>query len=199
MAGTTLSRFSLRGSLGAAYNRTEVDRTVTLGPVRRRAHGEADGYGIFGRAMAGYPPAMLGVLTVSPEAGLSVDHARRDGLTEQGAGAFGLSLRSLEATSVRTLAGLRLATPPGPGDDPRLDLKAYWARELGDTGVVQQASLLGAGFTTRGAGVARDGVVVGASLSAQLAPSVELVGSCDGNLRRGAVTHRLSLAAMTRW
>ncbi|MEN5081598.1 S8 family serine peptidase [Bosea sp. TWI1241] len=197
--GTTFGRFTLRGSFGASYSRTEVDRTITLGPVRQRAHGEADGYGIFGTAMAGYRLATLAGLALSPEAGLSVNHIRRDGLTEQGAGAFGLSLRSLDATSVRTLAGIRLATPLGPGDGLRLDLKAYWAHELGDARVVQQASLLGAGFVTRGAKAGRDGAVVGASLAARLAPSVELIGSYDGDLRRGAMTHRFSLAATTRW
>ena len=197
--GTRIGAISLRGSLGGSYGRTELRRTVSLGPVQRLARGSSDGYGIFGSAFAGYDLAALGGMSVTPELGLSAAHLRQGGTVESQAGAFGLTLRGESQNSLRSLAGARLSTALGSEMPLRVDLKAYWSHEFADTVAVQRASLLGAAFVTRSAGVSRDGAVIGASLSGTVLQRVELTGSYDGDLRRGAMAHRFALEAKTRW
>lgn len=190
---------TLRGSIGANYGKTDVRRTIQLGNAQRIAHGEADSYGFFGNAIAGYRLASVAGLDLSPEAGISLLHSRQDGLTETQAGAFALTLRGQNQTSARSLAGARLSTPLAGDAKLRLDLKAYWSHEFADNVAVLQASLLGAGIVTRSPGAARDGAVIGASLSGFVTPQIEVSGSYDGDLRLGATTHRFSFQAMTRW
>lgn len=190
---------TLRGSIGANYGRTDVRRTIQLGNAQRIAHGEADSYGFFGNAIAGYRLASVAGLDLSPEAGISLLHSRQDGLTETQAGAFALTLRGQNQTSARSLAGARLSTPLAGEAKLRLDLKAYWSHEFADNVAVMQASLLGASVVTRSPGAARDGAVIGASLSGFVTPRIEVAGSYDGDLRPGAMTHRFSFQAMTRW
>ncbi|SFD54574.1 subtilase-type serine protease [Bosea sp. CRIB-10] len=190
---------TLRGSIGANYGKTDVRRTILLGNTQRVAQGEADSYGFFGNAVAGYRLASVAGLDLSPEAGISVLHSRQDGLTETQAGAFALNLRSQNQTSARSLAGARLSTPVAGDTKLRIDLKAYWSHEFADNVAVMQASLLGAGIVTRSPGAARDGAVIGASLSGFVTPQIEVAGSYDGDLRLGATTHRFSFQAMTRW
>jgi len=190
---------TLRGSIGASYGRTDIRRTVQLGNAQRTAHGEADSYGFFGNAVAGYRLATLAGLDLSPEAGISLHHSRQDGLTETQAGAFALTMRGQNQTSARSLAGARLSTSLAGDAKLRLDLKAYWSHEFADNVAVLQASLLGASVVTRSPGAARDGAVIGASLSGFVTPQIEVAGSYDGDLRLGATTHRFSFQAMTRW
>lgn len=190
---------TLRGSIGANYGRTDVRRTIQLGNTQRIAHGEADSYGFFGNAIAGYRLASVAGLDLSPEAGISLLHSWQDGLTETQAGAFALTLRGQNQTSARSLAGARLSTPLAGEAKLRLDLKAYWSHEFADNVAVMQASLLGASVVTRSPGAARDGAVIGASLSGFVTPRIEVAGSYDGDLRLGATTHRFSFQAMTRW
>lgn len=190
---------TLRGSIGASYGNTDVRRTIQLGTVQRVAHGKTDGYGVFGQMVAGYRVASLAGLDLAPEAGFSLDHIRQDGLTESQAGAFALTLRSANQTSVRSLLGARLSTPLASDGTLRFDLKAYWSHELADNVAVQHASLLGAGFVTRSAEASRDGAVIGASVSGFLTPRLEITGSYDGDIRTGAMSHRFALQAKTSW
>ncbi|MDX3807289.1 autotransporter outer membrane beta-barrel domain-containing protein [Bosea thiooxidans] len=196
---TDFGALTLRGSIGASYGKTDIRRTIQLGNAQRVAHGEADSYGFFGTAVAGYRLATLAGLDLSPEAGINLQHSRQDGLIETQAGAFALTLRGQNQTSARSLAGARLSTPLNGDAKLRLDLKAYWSHEFADNVAVLQASLLGASFVTRSPGAARDGAVIGASLSGFVTPQIELAGSYDGDLRLGATTHRFSFQAMTRW
>ncbi|MCP4564806.1 MAG: S8 family serine peptidase [Bosea sp.] len=190
---------TLRGALGASFGKTDVRRAVELGTVRHVARGQANGYGVFGHMLAGYRVASLAGLDLSPEAGFSLNHFRQDGLTEAQAGAFALTLRGESQASMRSLVGARLATPLTSNGRLRVDFKTYWSHEFGDNVAVQRASLLGASFTTRSPGAARDGALIGASLSGFVTPQVELTGSYDGDLRAGAINHRFALQAKARW
>lgn len=190
---------TLRGSIGASYGKTDVRRTIQLSNVQRLAHGEGEGYGVFGNVIAGYRVASLAGLDLSPEAGISLNYFQQDGLTETQAGAFALTLRGQSQTSARSLLGARLSTPLASDAKLRLDIKAYWSHELADNVAVLQTSLLGASFLTRSPEAARDGAVIGASLSGFITPQIEVTGSYDGDLRMGATTHRFAFQAMTRW
>lgn len=196
---TRLGDLTLRGALGGTYGKTENRRTIQLSHVQRVAHGETDGYGVFGHLIAGYGLASISGLELSPEAGLSLNHFRQGGLTESQAGAFALTLRGESQTSTRTLVGGRLATPLTSDERLRFDLKAYWSHELADNVAIQRAGLLGTAFAVRTPRASRDGAVIGASLSGAIAPKVDVTGSYDGEFRRGATSHRFSLEARTRW
>ncbi len=194
-----LGALTLRGSIGASYGKTDLRRTIQLGDFQRVAHGKGGGYGVFGNAIAGYRLASLAGLDLSPEAGVSLNYFQQDGLIETQAGAFALTLRGRGQTSARSLVGARLSTPLASDAKLRLDVKAYWSHELADNVAVLQASLLGASFMARSPEAARDGAVIGASLSGFVTPQIEVTGSYDGDLRMGATTHRFAFQAMTRW
>lgn len=190
---------TLRGSMGANYGKTDIRRTIQLGNAQRIAHGEGNGYGIFGDVVAGYRLASVAGLDLSPEAGVSLNYFRQDGLTETQAGAFALTLRDQGQTSARSLVGARLSTPLASDARLRVDIKAYWSHELADNVATLQASLLGASFLTRSPEAARDGAVIGASVSGFITPQIEVTGSYDGDLRLGATTHRFAFQAKTNW
>jgi len=197
--GASFGNVTLRGSLGAAYADTSVDRGVMVGALARSAHGEASGFGLSGQSLLGYRLPLMAGVAMTPEAGVSFDRLQRASLRETGASVLGLAVSGDTVLAARSLVGGRMSLSLPWSPSLSLDMRAYWAHEFGDGAIVTRASLLGAGFAVRSAGASRDAAVLGLNLSGPLSGALRLAASYDGELRQGASSHRFSLGVRGRW
>ncbi|MCJ2061921.1 autotransporter outer membrane beta-barrel domain-containing protein [Methylobacterium sp. J-088] len=81
----------------------------------------------------------------------------------------------------------------------RLEGRAYWAHELGDTVATLRSSLFGVPFATRTSRLGRDGAVLGVSLTGPVAEGVQLSLSYTGDLRPGATAQMIAAGLQARW
>ncbi|MCJ2063577.1 autotransporter outer membrane beta-barrel domain-containing protein, partial [Methylobacterium sp. J-088] len=186
------------------YADGRIDRTAALGAGVSRASGLASGWDAGGSGFAGTALGLGLPVECVPEVGFSVDRltrarvAERGGLASQSFATAGLDgARSLVGGRVTSLAVDGTAADGAAG--LRLEGRAYWAHELGDTVATLRSSLFGVPFATRTSRLGRDGAVLGVSLTGPVAEGVQLSLSYTGDLRPGATAQVIAAGLQARW
>ncbi|MCJ2121428.1 autotransporter domain-containing protein [Methylobacterium sp. J-077] len=196
---TRLGSVVLRGTAGGAYADGRVNRTVTLGSALVRAGGSPGGadFGLSG--FAGYAIGTGLPVELVPELGFSYDRLSRGRVAERG-GVAAQAFTTAALEGARILAGGRLASLAlDETAGLRLDARAYWAHELADAAASVHSSLFGSPFTTRTSALARDGAVLGVSLSGPVAEGVSVSASYSGEVRPGANAQVFSAGLQAAW
>ncbi|SFM17054.1 S8 family serine peptidase [Methylobacterium pseudosasicola] len=196
---TRLGAVVLRGTAGGAYADGRINRTVTLGSALVRASGAPGGADLGLSGFAGYAIGTGLPVEFVPELGFSYDRLSRGRVAERG-GLVQQAFTTAALEGARLLAGGRLASlAVDETAGLRLDARAYWAHELADTAAVVRSSLFGAPFATRTSALARDGAVLGVSLSGPVAEGVSLSASYTGEVRPGANAQVFSAGLQAAW
>ncbi|WP_280137131.1 S8 family serine peptidase [Methylobacterium sp. ARG-1] len=196
---TRLGAVVLRGTAGGAYADGRVNRTVVLGSAPMRAGGAPSGGDLGLSGFAGYAIATGLPVELVPELGFSYDRLSRGRVSERG-GLVPQAFTTAALDGARILAGGRLASVAVDGAaSVRLDARAYWAHELADTAAVVRSSLFGVPFSTRTSALARDGAVLGVSVSGPVAAGVSLSASYTGEVRPGATAQVFSAGLQAAW
>ncbi|MCJ2119412.1 autotransporter domain-containing protein [Methylobacterium sp. J-001] len=198
--GTTrLGAVVLRGTAGGAYADGRVNRTVTLGSALVRASGAPAGADISLSGFAGYAIDTGLPVDIVPELGLSYDRLTRGRVVERG-GLAEQAFTTAALDGARILAGGRLASlAMDETAGLRFEARAYWAHELADTAAIVRSRLFGVPFSTGTSALARDGAVLGVSLSGAVAPGVSLSASYTGEVRPGATAQVFSGGLQAAW
>ena len=198
--GTTrLGAVVLRGTAGGAYADGRVNRTVTLGSALVRASGAPAGADISLSGFAGYAIDTGLPVDIVPELGLGYDRLTRGRVAERG-GLAEQAFTTAALDGARILAGGRLASlAMDETAGLRFEARAYWAHELADTAAIVRSRLFGVPFSTRTSALARDGAVLGVSLSGAVAPGVSLSASYTGEVRPGATAQVFSAGLQAAW
>ncbi|SFJ40349.1 autotransporter-associated beta strand repeat-containing protein [Methylobacterium brachiatum] len=196
---TRLGAVVLRGTAGGAYADGRVNRTMVLGSAPMRAGGAPSGGDLGLSGFAGYAIATGLPVELVPELGFSYDRLSRGRVSERG-GLVPQVFTTAALDGARILAGGRLASVAVDGAAGlRLDARAYWAHELADTAAVVRSSLFGVPFSTRTSALARDGAVLGVSVSGPVAAGVSLSASYTGEVRPGATAQVFSAGLQAAW
>ncbi|WP_313899039.1 S8 family serine peptidase [Methylobacterium sp. J-072] len=196
---TRLGAVVLRGTAGGAYADGRINRTVTLGSAQVRASGAPGGADLGLSGFAGYAIGTGLPVEFVPELGFSYDRLSRGRVAERG-GLVQQAFTTGALEGARILAGGRLASlAVDETAGLRLDARAYWAHELADTAAVVRSSLFGASFSTRTSALARDGAVLGVSLSGPVAEGVSVSASYSGEVRPGANAQVFSAGLQAAW
>ena len=189
----------LRGAAGGSYADGRIDRTVALGASVSRARGLAAGWDTGVSGFAGYALATGLPAELVPEMGFSYERLMRGRTAERG-GLASQTFTTADLDGARSLVGGRLASLAVDGTAGlRLEGRAYWAHELGDTAALVRSSLFGVPFATRTSALGRDGAVLGVTLTGQVAEGVSVAVSYTGDVRPGAAAQALSAGLQGRW
>ncbi|EIZ83429.1 beta strand repeat-containing protein [Methylobacterium sp. GXF4] len=196
---TRLGAVVLRGTAGGAYADGRVNRTMVLGSAPTRTGGAPSGGDLGLSGFAGYAIATGLPVELVPELGFSYDRLSRGRVSERG-GLVPQAFTTAALDGARILAGGRLASVAvDEAGGLRLDARAYWAHELADTAAVVRSSLFGVPFSTRTSALARDGAVLGVSVSGPVAAGVSLSASYTGEVRPGATAQVFSAGLQAAW
>ncbi|CAO3451272.1 hypothetical protein [Azospirillum argentinense] len=137
---------------------------------------------------------------IEPFAGLRFDRVTRDGFSESGAGALGLSVDDTALSTLRTSLGLRTSWRLKAGETAlEPELRTRWDHDFLNVAARSGARLLGASYTVAGVQPGRDAAVLGAGLTAALGERFHAYGSYDADLQRDATAHTLSAGLRYRW
>jgi len=157
------------GLAGAGYNSADVRRTITTGATAT-AQGDLDGWQANAYLERGRSVSYYG-WQVQPYAALQYVYIGQGELNETGAGALNLAVGDVDAHSLRSLLGGRLATSRMTRGGRVLtpELRAAWMHEFLDTNQVVSSSFSGTtgAFAVRGVDLGRDWVLFGAGLNLQ--------------------------------
>ncbi|WP_188261945.1 autotransporter outer membrane beta-barrel domain-containing protein [Azospirillum tabaci] len=181
------------------YDSRRVLQIGSPNAVNGSAQSDSDGHA-FGAAIGtGYAMLWNGT-RIEPFAGLRFDRVTRDGFSETGAGALGLSVDDTDLSTLRTSLGLRTSWRLKAGETAlEPELRARWDHDFLDVTARSGARLLGASYTVSGTQPGRDAAVLGAGLTADLGDRFQAYGSYDAELRRDATGHTLSGGLRYRW
>jgi len=179
------------GMAGFGYNKAEIRRTITAG-TNATADGDMDGlqtnlYLERGRSLC------LGGYNLQPFAALQYVYLHQGSLTESGAGPVNLVVGSLDAHSLRSIVGGRLATSRTTRSGRLLtpELHASWMHEFLDTNQVVSSTFAGtsATFAVSGVDLGRDWANLGAGATLQLNHHARVYGGYDVQVNENQAMH----------
>jgi len=183
---------TLMGVVGYAWNRYQTRRTVYVGD------GSALGQAAYkGQAASAYGEAAYALPyfdgAVQPVAALQGVWLNQDAFTETGVGAASLKVADQNPYSVVSYLGSRFFQPLGTS--ARLELRALWAHEFGNTPLAINASMVGAStpasFGATGAAPSRDAAVLGAGVVAKHGENLAFYLDYNATLYNGQTTQAL--------
>lgn len=187
--GARLDRFRLTGAVTYAWHELSTRRTVSFpgfGETLKSDH-EARSLQAFGEIAYRFD---LGPAAFEPFANLAYVNLRSSAFSETG-GVAALSAKAQTTAVAFATLGLRAQMSFDLGGIPaQLNGTLGWRRAAGDvTPVSLQSFAGGSTFSIAGVPIARDALVVGAGLGANLGSGVDVALSYDGQLARKATDH----------
>ncbi len=141
---------------------------------------------------------------VEPTVGLSGLRQWSTAASEDTASATAEQIAGQRNDSLQTFAGVRLARAVRLTPDRSVQIGGFagWGHELADVQAQARASLLklgGPGFTIASTPTGRDAAKLGASVSAQLTPSVMVQGTYGADLARHRDAQRVAVGVRASW
>ena len=212
-ADLDVGNFALYGGWtdGKLFVDAQAGMTIAEGVVRRtqstfgtRATSSPSGVGANFGLDVGNQYQVSG-WNLTPSLGIRVDQLNRDGVTERGAGALSLGVRSDDVTSARTMVGGRASTSLQLGEGYTLTPSArlYLAHEFGDANTMTTASFSNGASTPamafRTAPVGRTGAVGGFGASLSVPGGAEIYLNYGADVRSNANTQALSGGVRFTW
>lgn len=182
-----INRFVFDGQLGAGWNQYQQRRGI--GFIGRTATADYDGQQYLARFLAGYD-IPVGNMTLTPQVGLRLIHARYDGYTETGADAANLSIRDSDANSVMHDIGAKLAwSMPTAGGMLKPEITAAWLHDYVDSPVVNTGVMGGQTFAASAPRGSDDGLRLGLAASFSGSDSFSLRGALESEFRTDYQSH----------
>ena len=134
----------MNGNIGFSYNWLEMDRAVRVGSYGDTVSGETHATSLFTGIEAG-KSIRTSWATLEPTLGLRYQYVDRDGYTEDGPDTLARNVSGEVLHSGQGILGLRVfGSYEGVGDIQwRPEVRAAYARELGDSDIDGVASLVG--------------------------------------------------------
>ena len=155
---------------GVGYNEADIRRTITSGGLNQSAQGDVDGVQTILYLERGRSYDLRG-WRVQPYAALQYLFLHQGDLVETGGQPLRLDVGHLDAHSLRSILGKRVATtfctPRGRRVTP--EFRAAWMHEFLDTNQALTSTFAGSAgsFAVRGVDLGRDWATVGGGLSLQ--------------------------------
>ncbi len=168
---TRFEAFELRGTASGGTTTGRITRDIAVGSLQRNVGGSLSGPNAGASAFAGYRIAsgFPGTAFI-PEAGVSYDYLGRGRVAEAGPpGSRWRPATSMRYARCSAPAWPRTSRSPLPC--PCVSTCGLLAHELADTTALVQSRLFGTGFTAATSRLSRDGAVLGATLSGEVAPA----------------------------
>ncbi|RYI99683.1 MAG: autotransporter outer membrane beta-barrel domain-containing protein, partial [Acetobacteraceae bacterium] len=197
----TSGRVFVDGQLGLTH--AEVTARRDLGVFQTQAHGKAGGWGGNADLQVGVQYALAG-WSVQPSVGLRYDGLGRDQLTETGAGALALSVRSDDIASFRSMAGARAERRFDLGGGYHLTPAArlFWTHELADVTTATSAgfaSAPGAQMRSVSAKGGRDGAIAGLGASLQVPGNIVVYANYNAHIRDNTTAQAITGGLRFAW
>jgi len=199
------SRFGMvfvDGQLGYTRSDHNTSRQITVGPLVRQASGNPDGND-FTLVVRGGVPFLVDRFRVEPSVGLDWYNINRSAFSESGAGSAGLAVNGATLNAVSPSLGAKIATNLALDDVVLVpQLEARWYDNVGDRSAPVVASLTGAAttpFATATATPGRSSAVIGASLTANAANSLQFYLAAEGQLAAHLNQETLSAGIRYIW
>lgn len=174
-------KWYLEGMLAYARQKFDSVRNTTISGI---AQSSFNGDQLATRLTAGMPWAANDKVTLTPSAGLEVNHFRQDGYTESGAGPLSMVVNEQSATRVRSVLGGKVASKfaLSGGAVLKPSVHAYWRHEFKNGGVNTTSTFTGGGatFLTPGQKLARNTLNIGGSLVYEKSETFSLSLQLDG-------------------
>jgi outer membrane lipase/esterase len=181
-AGLDLGAFRLDAEIGYAFDDyPRIDRATGF-PALPVAEADTSGRTVSAALTAGYD-IPVGIVTLTPYAGLDWRRSTVDGYRERGAGPYAVEIGGQAASALGAEGGARLSARIEQGwgtVEPRLSLG--YRRELSQELKPVTVSLGGIDRRVARASGDRDNLVAGAGLALDLAAGVDLAAGYEGTL-----------------
>ena len=187
---------------GRAKDSFKSSRRLVFGELARTAQGDTDGQET---NLEGSLTWQFRTLTpqgrMAPFVTVNYDKLETEAFTETGAGALDLEIRGLQASSLRSAAGLRYSEAISAGDyTVRTVLSAAWTHEFRDQSLAVTSSLDGGeSFTVNSGDSPRDALKSGAKIAAEFKNGVSLGLDYSGDFRRRLRSHLLALGCSVKF
>lgn len=166
--------FYANAAIGAGSNSYDIKRRINWATLDRTADGEPDGMEYFALFGTGYD-FLIGNWTLGPQISAQYTKVELDGFTERGAGSLSLRLDDIEAESLRSYVGGRIAYTWKVRENVAVipELRVFWKHEFLEGSENLRANLdlgRGPGFDFETSSPERDAVYAGAGVGFQIGP-----------------------------
>lgn len=180
------------GLAGTGYNNAEITRTISAGGLNQTARGVMDSLQANAYLERGRSYCHQG-WRVQPYAALQYVYLRQNSLAESGVGALNLSVGGLDAHSLRSILGGRVATSHVTNNGRLFipELRAAWIHEFLDTNQVINSNFSGTSgaFAIRGINLGRDWALLGSGVNLQFDPTTRLFANYDVQINDQQTLH----------
>ena len=197
----------LDGLASYAYSANQMSRGIFIPNLpSRTAQGQTGANQVFGQVEGGYRVDLGGPVDafVTPFARLQGYTGTQNAFSENGAQSLSLNVAAQTTNSLRSVLGAQLGGGVDVGWREKLvaQFRLGWSHEYADTARPVSAALAGAPtipFTTYGASLQRDGVVVGVSANTAVAEATSVYLRYEGNISGLDSTHALTAGVRIIW
>jgi autotransporter-associated beta strand protein len=197
----------LDGLASYAYSANQMSRAIAVPNLQTRtARGQTGANQVFGQLEGGYRFDLGGPVDafVTPFARLQGYTGTQNAFSENGAQSLNLNVAAQTTNSLRSVLGAQLGGGVDMGWREKLmaQFRLGWSHEYADTARPVSAALAGAPtipFTTYGASLQRDGVVVGVSANTAVAEATSLYLRYEGNISGQDTNHALTAGVRITW
>jgi len=197
----------LDGLASYAYSANQMSRGIFIPNLpSRTAQGQTGANQVFGQLEGGYRFDLGGPVDafVTPFARLQGYTGTQNAFSENGAQSLNLNVAAQTTNSLRSVLGAQLGGGVDMGWREKLmaQFRLGWSHEYADTARPVSAALAGAPtipFTTYGASLQRDGVVVGVSANTVVAEATSLYLRYEGNISGQDTNHALTAGVRITW
>jgi uncharacterized protein with beta-barrel porin domain len=199
--------FYLDGLASYAYSANQMSRGIYIPNLpSRTAQGQTGANQVFGQVEGGYRVDLGGPVDafVTPFARLQGYTGAQNAFSENGAQSLNLNVAAQTTNSLRSVVGAQLGGGVDMGWREKLvaQFRLGWSHEYADPARPVSAALAGAPtipFTTYGASLQRDGVVVGVSANTAVAAATSLYLRYEGNISGQDTNHALTAGVRMAW
>jgi autotransporter-associated beta strand protein len=199
--------FYLDGLASYAYSANQMSRGIYIPNLpSRTAQGQTGANQVFGQVEGGYRVDLGGPVDafVTPFARLQGYTGTQNAFSENGAQSLNLNVAAQTTNSLRSVLGAQLGGGVDLGWREKLvaQFRLGWSHEYADPARPVSAALAGAPtipFTTYGASLQRDGVVVGVSANTAVAAATSLYLRYEGNISGQDTNHALTAGVRMAW
>ncbi|HTG24739.1 MAG TPA: autotransporter domain-containing protein [Reyranella sp.] len=197
----------LDGLASYAYSANQMSRGIFIPNLpNRTAQGQTGSNQVFGQLEGGYRFDLGGPVDafVTPFARLQGYTGTQNAFSENGAQSLNLNVAAQTTNSLRSVLGAQLGGGVDMGWREKLvaQFRLGWSHEYADPARPVSAALAGAPtipFTTYGASLQRDGVVVGVSANTAVAAATSLYLRYEGNISGQDTNHALTAGVRMAW
>lgn len=182
------NRLVIDGQLGAGWN--QYDQRRRIGFLNSTAGADYDGQQYLARILVGYDIPVGSDVTVTPQAGLRLLHARYEGYRETGAGSANLLVDRSDANAVTHDIGAKLAWTARTGmGQIKPEISAAWLHDYVDSPAANSGTMGGQAFAVSVPRTSDDGVRLGLAATFSDDSRFSMRGTVESEFRPDYQSH----------